>query len=99
MPGDIASSDRLHSGDFPRTRWSLVLDAQDDPAALAELCRAYWFPLYCFARRMGKNAEEAKDLTQGFFEMLLTRDALKLARENRGKLRTFLLTALSRFSQ
>jgi DNA-directed RNA polymerase specialized sigma24 family protein len=86
-------------GKFPQTRWSLVLNAQeDDPAALAQLCRAYWFPLYCYARRMGQGAENAKDLTQGFFEMLLTRQGLKLARSDRGKLRVFLLTALGHFA-
>ena len=88
-----------NAGAFPPTRWSLVLGAQeDDPAALAELCRTYWFPLYCFARRMGHPLEDAKDLTQGFFEMMLTRQALKQAREDRGKLRTFLLTSLKKFS-
>ena len=98
MPVDAASSDRPHSGDFPRTRWSLVLDAQeDDPAALAELCRAYWFPLYCFARRMGQNAEEAKDLTQGFFAHLLEKKALGSVEQEKGKFRSFLLASLKNF--
>jgi DNA-directed RNA polymerase specialized sigma24 family protein len=87
------------NGSFPQTRWSLVLDAQDDnPEALAELCRAYWFPLYCYARRLRPDTEDAKDLTQAFFETLLTRDSLKLARKDRGKLRSFLLTSLKNFS-
>lgn len=77
----------------------MVLGAQsDDPAALAELCRLYWFPLYCFARRIRPDQEDAKDLTQGFFEMLLSRQALKTVCEERGKLRSFLLTALKNYA-
>ncbi|MES2707961.1 MAG: hypothetical protein V4726_15315 [Verrucomicrobiota bacterium] len=95
----MSSAGEDNPGSFPRTRWSLVLEAQeDDPAALAALCRAYWFPLYCYARRLGHGLEDAQDLTQGFFEMLLTRQALKQAREDRGKLRAFLLTSLKHFS-
>lgn len=77
------------------TRWSMVGSAQsDDPAALAELCKTYWYPLYCYARRICRNRDDASDLTQGFFEMLLKRQALKAACAERGKMRTFLLTAL-----
>ena len=66
----------------------------DDPAALALLCRDYWFPLYCYARRLTVSAEEAEDLTQGFFASLLARDGLKSVTAERGKLRSFLLTGL-----
>jgi RNA polymerase sigma factor (sigma-70 family) len=80
---------------FPKTRWSMVWSAQgDDPAAIAELCKAYWFPLYCYARRITGNRDDANDLTQGFFEMLLTHQSLKSVSAERGKLRAFLLTAL-----
>ena len=82
---------------FPQTRWSVVLDAQDDdPAALAALCGAYWFPLYSYARAMG--IADAEDLTQSFFERLLARDVLCHARRERGKLRNFLLRSLSNFA-
>src|SRR5437667_7652761 len=40
---------------FVTTHWSVVLEAQgESPAAkeaLEQLCRAYWRPLYAFARR------------------------------------------------
>ncbi len=82
---------------FPATRWSVVLDAQnDDPAALAALCGAYWFPLYSYARRMG--IADPEDLTQAFFERLLVRDILSQARRERGKLRNFLLRSLNNFA-
>jgi RNA polymerase sigma-70 factor (ECF subfamily) len=75
----------------------VILDAQnDDPTALASFCRAYWFPLYSYARRMG-NAD-AEDLTQAFFERLLSRDVLCQARRERGRLRNFLLRSLTNFA-
>ena len=88
---------------FATTHWSVVLAAGGSSSpnvreALERLCRAYWFPLYCYARRLRPATEDAKDLTQSFFEMLLTRQSLKLASADRGKLRTFLLTALKYFS-
>ena len=41
---------------------------------------------------------DAEDLTQSFFERLLSRDILGQARRERGKLRTFLLRAFSNFA-
>ncbi len=84
-------------GAFPHTKWSVVLHAQnDDPAALAAFCRAYWYPLYCYARRMG--IDDPEDLVQSFFERLLSRDVLSHARRERGKLRNFLLRAFTNFA-
>jgi RNA polymerase sigma-70 factor (ECF subfamily) len=67
---------------FLTTHWSLVAVAQegDSPAAreaLAELCRAYWYPLYAFIRRQGYRADQAQDLTQEFFARLLEKDYLR----------------------
>jgi RNA polymerase sigma factor (sigma-70 family) len=81
---------------FPTTRWSRVLAAGDhaDPAArgaLAELCEAYWYPLYAFVRRKGNPPEEAADLVQGTFLALLDRDALASVAPHRGRFRSFLL--------
>jgi RNA polymerase sigma-70 factor (ECF subfamily) len=84
---------------FPITRWSVVLQArrEDSPehsrAALEELCRQYWFPLYAFARRRGHSPEDAEDLTQGFFAELLANRSFEAANPTQGRLRTFLLTA------
>lgn len=84
---------------LPNTRWSVILDAQqDDPAALAEFCREYWFPLYGYARRTGLGPEDAADLTQSFFERILSRDILGQARRERGRLRSFLLRAFHNFA-
>ena len=76
-----------------------MLEAQDsDPAALARLCGDYWQPLYGYACRLSGDPEAAKDLTQGFFEHLLSKECLRHARQDRGKLRSFLLTALKAYS-
>ena len=91
-----------HSGAFKPTRWSLVLRASDRhelaaAAALNELCGMYWYPLYCFARRRGLLPQDAEDATQGFFARILEKEMLADADPERGRLRTFLLTAFQRY--
>jgi RNA polymerase sigma factor (sigma-70 family) len=86
---------------FATTHWSVVLTAQGkSPSAeeaLAELCRIYWWPLYGFVRRQGSTPEEAQDLTQGFFAMLLERRDLDAVRREKGRLRSYLLASLKHF--
>jgi RNA polymerase sigma-70 factor (ECF subfamily) len=84
---------------FPDTRWSLVLAAKGEQArrALDELCAAYWFPLYAFARRCGHLPPAAEDLTQGFFARLLSRELFAKADRDRGRLRSFLLGTFKNF--
>ena len=86
---------------FTTTHWSVVLEAQgESPAAqeaLEKLCRIYWRPIYSFVRRQGAGAEEAQDLTQGFFALLLERRDLRTVRKEKGRLRSYLLTALKHF--
>ena len=78
----------------------LLAQDRDSPRsaeALETLCRAYWFPLYAYARRAGHSPADAEDLAQGFFARLLEKDYLKSAAREKGRFRTFLLTALKRF--
>jgi len=87
---------------FVTTRWSVVLSAKEaDPErssqALETLCRAYWYPLYAFARRSGHAPADAEDLTQGFFARLLQKDYLKSVAREKGRFRSFLLASLKRF--
>ena len=86
---------------FTTTHWSMVLEAQgESPAAqeaLEKLCRIYWRPIYGFVRRQGVQPEEAKDLTQGFFALLLERRDLDTVRKEKGRLRSYLLTSLKHF--
>lgn len=87
---------------FVTTQWSVVLaasrsDTTNAQAALEKLCRTYWYPLYAYVRRRGHPAEDAQDLTQAFFARLLERHWVSDADRERGRFRTFLLTAMSRF--
>ena len=92
------SRTHLGGGRFLTTRWSMVLAAGDtrhpDSAdALATLCERYWYPVYAFARRRGRDADEAQDLVQGFFSHLLEKKTLGAAEPERGRFRSFLLGA------
>lgn len=86
---------------FATTHWSVVLEAQSEsPAsqeALEKLCRTYWRPVYGFVYRQGIRPEEAEDLTQGFFAMLLERKDLNAVRREKGRLRSYLLASLKHF--
>lgn len=87
---------------FTTTHWSAVLHAgaEDSPGvrvALGHLCSAYWYPLYAHVRRRGHGPEDAADLTQEFFATLLRRHSLARVRPEKGRFRTFLLTALDNF--
>lgn len=87
---------------FRTTRWSAILVAAESrlpgsQAALTELCRSYWYPLYAFARRRGYGPPDAQDLTQGFFLHLLERRALKQVDPLKGKFRSFLLASFQNF--
>jgi RNA polymerase sigma factor (sigma-70 family) len=86
---------------FTTTHWSVVLAAQGQSPtadeALEKLCRTYWWPLYGFVRRQGYGPEEAQDLTQGFFALLLERRDLDAVRREKGRLRSYLLGSLKNF--
>lgn len=87
---------------FPSTNWSVVLAAGAEPSeeaqsALEALCRLYWYPLYAFVRREGYGAADAQDLTQAFFARLLERRDFDRVRREKGRLRSFLLTAMRNF--
>src|SRR5881396_4320260 len=88
-------------GAFATTHWSVVLEAQgESPAAqeaLENLCRTYWRPIYGFVRRQGAKPEEAKDITQGFFALILERKDFQSVRQEKGRLRSFLLASLKHF--
>ena len=87
---------------FATTHWSVILaatrsDTTRAQAALARLCQTYWYPLYAYARRRGYAAPDAQDLTQEFFARLLEQKWLAQADRERGRFRTFLLSAMGHF--
>jgi RNA polymerase sigma-70 factor (ECF subfamily) len=92
MPGEYKT------GVFATTHWSVVVAAQQSDSQLAgvaldHLCRAYWYPLYVFARRQGRSPEDARDLTQDFFAELLSGGGLNTADPEKGRFRCFLLAS------
>jgi RNA polymerase sigma-70 factor (ECF subfamily) len=91
-----------HVGRFATTRWSMVLAAgaassPETERALADLCQRYWFPLYVYVRRRIGDVDQARDLTQEFFARLLEKGTIARADPERGRFRSFLLTALQHF--
>lgn len=90
---------RLH-GAFPNTQWTLINRArqggEEGEAAIGELCHRYWFPIYAYLRGKRHSPADAEDLTQGFFQKVLVEGLFELADQERGKLRSLLLTILKR---
>lgn len=87
---------------FVTTQWTAVLSAarSDTPraqAALENLCRTYWHPLYAYVRRRGYSPEDAQDLTQAFFSRLLERNVVAKADPDKGRFRSFLLSSMNHF--
>jgi len=90
------------TSEFQTTSWTLVLAAAfvptvDSHEALARLCQIYWPPVYAFIRRNGYERDQAQDLSQGFFTLLLEKNYLLGANPERGRFRSFLLTAVKHF--
>ena len=86
---------------FATTRWSVVLRARGGDAegrqALSTLCQDYWHPIYAFIRRQGHGVEEARDLTQGYFLLVLEKGLLHDVRRTEGRFRSFLLASVRHF--
>ena len=105
-PGNTGGGRTMHTlagpSDFPTTRWTLVVAAGDPQrkearSALVSLCEGYWYPLYAYIRRRGYPADQAQDLTQGFFIRVLEGRYLDRADPEKGRFRSFILTSLKFF--
>ena len=103
MENDLPNNaTRTAQGAFLTTRWSRVILAGDATVAdaheaLSSLCRDYWRPLYHFARRKGHSPEDAQDFTQGFIAGLLAHNGIARADRERGRFRTFLISAFCHY--
>jgi len=87
---------------FQTTLWTDIWNAGSGndatrQSSLENLLKRYWKPVYCYLRRKGHDNEQAKDLTQGFFQVVLDRKLIQRADRSQGRFRTFLLTALDRY--
>ena len=101
-PGHNHEAPESSSIRFATTIWGQVLAAGDEQAsehevALESVCQRYWPPIYAYLRKKGHSPDEAKDLTQAFFEFLLEHHTLTRADPARGRFRSFLLTVLENF--
>lgn len=81
-----------------------MIDAarSSDPAeqvrALDTLFAAYWKPVYKYIRmRWNRPADDAQDLTQGFFAEILERDLLAKYDPAKSRLRTYLRVCVDSF--
>jgi RNA polymerase sigma-70 factor (ECF subfamily) len=104
MTPEATTDGKGSGGRFNTTRWSLILssiDAEGEEGegrhALAQLCRIYWRPIFAFISRRGISPEDAQDLTQEFFLMILKSDLLRRAKAERGRFRSLLLKSLQNF--
>ena len=88
---------------FLTTQWSVIEriaanGETNSQTLINDLLKKYWKPVYCYLRHKGHGNEEAKDLTQGFFqEVVLGRKLVRQARRAKGSFRKFLLTSLERY--
>lgn len=100
-------NDSTHTGGrgsaFPSTSWSLIRAIQGEPTGgaregLERLFSIYWKPVYGYIRASWrKGNEDAKDLTQGFFALLLEGDSFGCLAEEHGTFRSYLRAALSHY--
>jgi len=102
---EISSSggaDCSAGADFRTTHWSMVMaagqsESPEATAAMEDLCRRYWSPLYAYARRRGQNVHDAQDLTQEFFARLLQHNTFAHLNREKGRFRSYLLSAFQYF--
>lgn len=97
----MPEADHTRNSPFPTTSWTLIRRVQEADetaaaAAMEEICRHYWYPIYAFARRQRFSPADAEDLTQVFFQRLIASETLHAAREEKGRLRNFMLSLLKK---
>ncbi len=95
-------ADGSFAAGFPTTCWGRILQAGGDAApgaraALEDLCRDYWYPLYAFVRRKGHDPETARDIVQGLFTDLLERGDLGTVAPEHGRFRSFLMACCTHY--
>jgi len=103
MPPPLEPEPPERSDWFTTTHWSLVLgvggdDSKTAQAALEDLCRMYYQPIFQYASQHGRSLHEAQDLTQAFFAHLLDKRIVAAADPERGRFRCFLLACFRNFA-
>jgi RNA polymerase sigma factor (sigma-70 family) len=101
----MMTDERMEDGGdrFPPTRRSVLeaarsIDQSERAQAMESLCAAYWKPVYKYIRlRWNRPADDAQDLTQGFFAEVLERDLLEKYNAAKSRLRTYLRLCVDSF--
>ena len=97
----MATQPGLKHPSFNTTNWTVIRQASRDSSeskrALSELLECYWYPCYAFVRKYGVAVQDAEDCVQDFFRWVIESNVLARADAERGRFRTFLLTALQQF--
>jgi len=86
---------------FPSTQLTLLEAVSHGMGneALERVLALYWKPVYHFIRlKFGKDNEDAKDLTQGFFAAAIERKFFERFDPNRASFRTYLRMAVEHFA-
>lgn len=65
--------------------------------AFQDLCTAYWYPLFAFARRKGNSLQDAEDAVQSFLAWLFESGVVERADPERGRFRSFLITIFKHY--
>lgn len=103
-----SESESEKSDIYPRTRWSIVIDAGSTNAeqgrpAFGELFELYRHAIFLTVRRFGSmrqqlwDHQEAEDLTQAYFIHLMTNGYLRQADRAKGQFRAFIQKDLGLF--
>lgn len=97
----LKTNDRLRTGGFAPTRWTLVLSARGETPeariALSELCAMYYQPVFRFLQHEGRMDDEARELAQAFFSRLLSGHGIASVDPARGRFRSYVIGALRHF--
>ncbi|YCM46663.1 sigma factor [Verrucomicrobiaceae bacterium 227] len=91
-----------HEAGFLTTQWTCILGSEEGSTdsrskGLIRLCEAYHRPVYAFIRHRCRDPEKARDLCQGFFQMLVETRFYEKADRAKGRFRTYLLAAVKNF--
>ena len=105
-PSGIAGSAKTESsgqggGSFPLTRWSLIRQLQvggplEQRAGWERLCTHYWKPVYVWLRARGLRSGGCRGPGAGLLFPADWRRLVEGSKEDKGRLRTFLLVLLKR---
>lgn len=89
------------TGLLPHTPWTKLMRARDgDTVAhetLGQVVGLYWRPIHVCIQKRGFAEHDAEDLTQEFLSRIVQEGNLEKADPAKGKLRSYLLTALNHF--